>query len=147
MGREREYSRVMFQLVTVVAWRAWTGYQALPVSLRKREKRISTRIRRMTLRVYIHKQETSRSKKNTKYDGKLLYSRVGAPARGYQSERRVRLTTVADDADYHFLPTILTSRLAAVAFTQVSDVPHDAVHDLINRLSSSLYMVMAMELP
>lgn len=38
------------------------------------------------------------------------------------------LTTVADDADDHFPPTVLPPGLAAITFTQVRDVLHDAVH-------------------
>jgi len=37
-------------------------------------------------------------------------------------------TTVADDVDDHFLPTILTLRLAVIMLTQTGNVSHDALH-------------------
>jgi hypothetical protein len=38
------------------------------------------------------------------------------------------LTTVADDANDHFLPTLLSPCLAAITFTQIRDIFHNAVH-------------------
>ena len=38
------------------------------------------------------------------------------------------LTTVADDADHHFLPVVLTPRLAAIALTHISNVLHNPMH-------------------
>ena len=38
------------------------------------------------------------------------------------------LTTIADNTDDHFLPSILAPRLAAITSTQIGNVLHDAVH-------------------
>lgn len=52
-------------------------------------------------------------------------------ANGRDNAERPRvdlLTTVADDANDHFLPTFLPPGLATITFAQVRDVLHDAVH-------------------
>ena len=52
-------------------------------------------------------------------------------AYGCDDAKRTRvdlLATVADDADHDFLPTDFTPSLAAIAFTQISNVLHDAMH-------------------
>jgi len=36
--------------------------------------------------------------------------------------------TVAHDVDDHFLPAVLTPRLATIVLTQIGDVLHDALH-------------------
>ena len=38
------------------------------------------------------------------------------------------LATVANGADHHFLLTGFTPGLAAIALTQISNVPHDVTH-------------------
>ena len=45
-----------------------------------------------------------------------------------QSSRVDLPTTVADDVDDDFLPTVFTPRLATIVFTQICNVLHDAVH-------------------
>ena len=68
-------------------------------------------------------------------------------AYGFDDSKRTRvdlLTTVADDADHNFLPTVFISRPAAIPLAQISTVLHDATHRPRNRPPSSLYMVMTM---
>ena len=47
---------------------------------------------------------------------------------GAQGARVDLLAPVADDTNDDFLPTVLSPSLAAFAFTEISDVLHDAVH-------------------
>ena len=45
-----------------------------------------------------------------------------------ESSRADLPTTVADDVDEHFLPAVLTPRLAATMPTQIGNVLHAALH-------------------
>ena len=47
---------------------------------------------------------------------------------GAQGARVDLLAPVADDTNDDFLPTVLSPSLAAFAFTEISDVLHDAMH-------------------
>ena len=66
-------------------------------------------------------------------DGPRASSRDAVLIRAYsrhnaEGPRVDLLTTVADNTDNHFFPSIFAPRLAAVAFTQIGNVLHDAVH-------------------